>query len=43
MSDDIFDFDIDAELEQAEKKAQQKASETPDAVQDEGDCEGCKI
>lgn len=43
MSDDIFDFDIDAELEQAEKKAQQKASELPDLIEDEGDCEGCKI
>lgn len=43
MSDDIFDFDIDAELEQAEKRAQQKAQETPAELQDESDCDGCKI
>ncbi|SQI34311.1 Uncharacterised protein [Leminorella richardii] len=43
MSDDIFDFDIDAELEEAEKKVAQKASESPEQVFDEGDCEGCKI
>ncbi len=29
MSDDIFDFDIDAELAQAEEKAAQKVKELP--------------
>lgn len=43
MSDDIFDFDIDAALETAEKKAAEKASAIPDAIADESDCEGCKI
>ncbi|WP_268993524.1 hypothetical protein [Limnobaculum parvum] len=43
MSDDIFDFDIDAELEKAEKKAEQKVNELPDIIQDQDDCEGCKI
>ena len=43
MSDDIFDFDIDAALETAEVKAAEKAAEVPEAVQDESDCEGCKI
>jgi hypothetical protein len=43
MSDDIFDFDIDAELEKAASKVQQKASEVPELLQDEDDCEGCKI
>jgi len=43
LSDDIFDFDIDAALETAEVKAAEKAAEVPEAVQDESDCEGCKI
>ncbi|WP_281351005.1 hypothetical protein [Budvicia diplopodorum] len=43
MSDDIFDFDIDAELEVAQKKAEQKINEVPDALLGEDDCEGCKI
>ncbi|AGB82073.1 Uncharacterised protein [Serratia rubidaea] len=43
MSDEIFDFDIDAELAKAEKKAAEKASEVPDILEDEADCEGCKI
>lgn len=43
MNDDIFDFDIDAELEEAEKKAQQKVNEVPDMLLSEDDCEGCKI
>ncbi|HGM5488957.1 TPA: hypothetical protein ACKP1B_000547 [Serratia fonticola] len=43
MSDDIFDFDIDAELAQAEKNAALKAREIPEILEDEEDCEGCKI
>jgi hypothetical protein len=30
MNDDMFEFDIDAQLEQAEAKAEKKASEVPD-------------
>ncbi|MCU5773257.1 hypothetical protein N5923_16800 [Erwiniaceae bacterium BAC15a-03b] len=43
MNDDIFEFDIDAQLEQAEAKAEKKASEVPADLGDEADCEGCKI
>ncbi|WP_260516241.1 hypothetical protein [Serratia proteamaculans] len=43
MSDDIFDFDIDAELAEAEEKAAQKVKELPEILEDEADCEGCKI
>ncbi|WP_267431742.1 hypothetical protein [Erwinia psidii] len=43
MKDDIFEFDIDAELEQAEANAEKKASEIPADSGDEADCEGCKI
>ena len=43
MSDDIFDFDIDAALEKAEEKAAEKASAVPEVIQDESDCQGCKI
>ncbi len=43
MSDDIFEFDIDAQLADAEAKAQEKASAIPDSSEDEGDCESCKI
>lgn len=43
MNDDIFDFDIDAQLEEAEQKAQQKASALPTLLTDEEDCDGCKI
>lgn len=43
MSDDIFDFDIDAELAAAEKKAAEQANALPEAVEDETDCESCKI
>ena len=43
MSDDIFDFDIDAALETAEQKAAQKANAVPEILEDEADCEGCKI
>ncbi|TQI80183.1 hypothetical protein FHU10_4957 [Serratia fonticola] len=43
MSDDIFDFDIDAELAKAEKNAALKAKEIPEIIEDEEDCEGCKI
>ncbi|SFN63166.1 hypothetical protein SAMN05216516_11262 [Izhakiella capsodis] len=42
--DDIFEFDLDeAELERAQSRAEQKASEVPDDLSDEADCEGCKI
>lgn len=43
MSDDFFDFDIDAELAKAEKNVAQKAMEVPVVLEDEEDCEGCKI
>ena len=43
MSDDIFEFDIDAQLADAEAKAQEKANEIPADLNDEADCEGCKI
>ena len=43
MNDDIFEFDIDAQLEQAEAKAEKKAAEIPDNLVSEDDCEGCKI
>lgn len=43
MSDDIFDFDIDAELAKAAEKTEKKAAELPDIQGGEEDCEGCKI
>ncbi|WP_413647880.1 hypothetical protein [Pantoea sp. B65] len=43
MNDDMFEFDIDAQLEQAEANAAKKASEVPADLGDEADCEGCKI
>ncbi|MFD1802598.1 hypothetical protein ACFSFZ_10400 [Mixta tenebrionis] len=43
MNDDMFEFDIDAQLEAAEANAVKKASEVPDELDDEADCEGCKI
>ncbi|WP_257720495.1 hypothetical protein [Chania multitudinisentens] len=43
MSDDIFDFDIDAELAKAEEKTEKKINEIPEILDDEADCEGCKI
>ena len=43
MNDDMFEFDIDAQLEQAEAKAAEKVNEVPDELGDEADCEGCKI
>ncbi|WP_281352734.1 hypothetical protein [Acerihabitans arboris] len=43
MNDDIFEFDIDAELVKAEKNAEQKAKAVPEAFTAEDDCEGCKI
>ncbi|CBA21152.1 hypothetical protein [Erwinia amylovora] len=43
MQADIFEFDIDAELEQALARAGQKAAEVPVDLSDEADCEGCKI
>ena len=35
MNDDMFEFDIDAQLEQA--------SEVPAELSDDAECEGCKI
>lgn len=43
MQDDMFEFDIDAQLEQARARAEQKAAEVPADLADEADCEGCKI
>lgn len=43
MKDDIFEFDIDAQLAAAEANAEKKAAEVPDDLSDEADCEGCKI
>ncbi|AHF76702.1 hypothetical protein Sant_1647 [Sodalis praecaptivus] len=43
MNDDIFEFDIDAELAKAEKNAEKKADEVPEPLSAEDDCEGCKI
>ncbi|MFZ4211953.1 hypothetical protein ACOZB2_10945 [Pantoea endophytica] len=43
MNDDMFEFDIDAQLEQAEAKAAEKANEVPADISDEADCESCKI
>jgi len=43
MNDDMFEFDIDAQLEQAEAKAEKKAIEVPDDLSADADCEGCKI
>lgn len=43
MNDDMFEFDIDAQLEQAEAKAAEKASEVPTELSDDAECEGCKI
>ncbi|TCW00070.1 hypothetical protein [Biostraticola tofi] len=43
MNDDVFEFDIDAELAQAEANADKKAGALPETVADEDDCEGCKI
>ncbi|WP_354292625.1 hypothetical protein [Paramixta manurensis] len=43
MNDDIFEFDIDAQLEEAEANAAKKANEVPTDLSDEADCEGCKI
>ncbi|MEQ4530094.1 MAG: hypothetical protein ABN478_02175 [Mixta sp.] len=43
MNDDMFEFDIDAQLEEAQANAEKKASEVPAELNDEADCEGCKI
>lgn len=43
MSDDMFEFDIDAQLADAEAKAREKANEVPVDLSDDADCEGCKI
>ena len=42
MSDDIFDFDIDAELAKAEEKAAQKVKEVPEFIEEQAHLEGCK-
>lgn len=43
MNDNMFEFDIDAQLEEAQANAEKKASELPELMDDEADCEGCKI
>lgn len=43
VNDDIFEFDIDAELVKAEEKAAQKVKEMPEILDDQADCESCKI
>lgn len=43
MNDDIFAFDIDAQLEQAEKRASEKVNELPSEADDDTECESCKI
>ena len=43
MNDDIFEFDIDAQLEEAQANAEKKANEVPADLSDDADCEGCKI
>lgn len=43
MSDDMFEFDIDSQLAAAEAKAQEKASEVPADLNDDAECESCKI
>lgn len=43
MNDDMFEFDIDAQLEEAQANAEKKVSEVPVELNDEADCEGCKI
>ncbi len=43
MNDDVFEFDIDAELAAAEENAGKKAKEIPELPDGEEDCEGCKI
>ncbi|MGD8105659.1 hypothetical protein ACQE32_03105 [Pantoea sp. FN0302] len=43
MNDDMFEFDIDAQLEEAQANAEKKASEVPTELNDEANCEGCKI
>ncbi|WON78332.1 hypothetical protein [Serratia sp. UGAL515B_01] len=43
MNDDVFDFDIDAELAKAEANAAHRAKEVPQLLEDEEDCESCKI
>lgn len=43
MNDDVFEFDIDAELAEAEANADKKAQALPDMPAGEDDCEGCKI
>jgi len=43
MNDDVFEFDIDAELAAAEEKTSKKAQAIPEPLTEEEDCEGCKI
>ncbi len=43
MNDDVFEFDIDAELAAAEENARKKAQAIPEPPAEEEDCEGCKI
>ncbi|WP_017346444.1 MULTISPECIES: hypothetical protein [Pantoea] len=43
MKDDEFEFDIDAQLADAEARAEEKAGAVPADLNDEGECESCKI
>ncbi len=43
MNDDVFEFDIDAELAAAEENVSKKAQVIPEPPAEEEDCEGCKI
>ena len=43
MNDDMFEIVIDAQLDQAEAKAAEKANEVTADMSDEADSEACKI
>ncbi len=43
MSDEMFEFDIDAQLAEAEAKALRKVNAQPVELEEDEDCEGCKI
>lgn len=43
MNDDLFDFDIDAELASVSQKTEQRANEVPEEIDSEEDCDSCKI
>ncbi len=44
MDDKLFEFDIDAQLEEAEARAAKKVDEQPlECLPDDSECESCKI